>query len=235
MPVRAVLFDLDDTLYDHTFAAPSALAVLAVEYHGFARAGVEALAVAHHEILNLLHPRVVAGELSLHAARIERFRLLAQRFGQPVDEMAVHGMVDCYRGTYQREERLVPGSAELLHALRTAGLRLGIVSNSTRTEQTDKLERLGVLDCFDAVVVSGDHAINKPDRRLFDLARQALEVSTDAAVFIGDNWPVDVEGALGAGMRAVWFNRFGLTAPDSSVAQLRDFALPAAIDVLLGR
>jgi putative hydrolase of the HAD superfamily len=144
-------------------------------------------------------------------------------------------MVSRYRGTCLREGRLVPDVQRLLDALLDRDVALGVISNSTREEQIGKLLRLGILDRFEHIVVSGDHGINKPDRRLFDIALRMIGSPAERAVFVGDNWHADVEGARNAGLRAIWFNRFELPAPDPTVEQLRDFMLPEAIDRLLHR
>ena len=66
-----------------------------------------------------------------------------------------------------------------------------------------------MIDAFDDIVVSADHGINKPDARLFHIALDRLGVSPAQAVHVGDSWSADIEGAINAGIRPVWFNRFG--------------------------
>jgi putative hydrolase of the HAD superfamily len=89
-----------------------------------------------------------------------------------------------------------------LARLKAAGLLLGVVSNSEgRAEQA--LEAAGLRDYFDVVVDSGILGIEKPDPRIFQAALQALRVTPEEALYVGDLYDVDVLGAQAAGMQAV--------------------------------
>ena len=73
-PVRAVLFDLDDTLFDHSHAMSQALAALKADEPAFAAWTAEYLEARHGEVLEVLHQDVLAGRLSIDDAREERER-----------------------------------------------------------------------------------------------------------------------------------------------------------------
>lgn len=97
---------------------------------------------------------------------------------------------------------VVERSAESLERLRSAGLRLGVVSNSDgRVEQA--LEAAGLRGYFDVVIDSALVGIEKPDPRIFHAALEALGVSPEEALYVGDLYEVDVIGARAAGMEAV--------------------------------
>lgn len=114
----------------------------------------------------------------------------------------------------------VPG---VLAELRGAGLRLGVVSNWD-TRLPDLLERLGISGVFDVVVCSSEVGVEKPDRRIFLQAATRLRISPGAALHIGDGRLEDVEGALGAGMRALHLDRV------RGAGDLRDLSrLPALL------
>ena len=87
--------------------------------------------------------------------------------------------------------------------------RLGLVSNFP-CGQTIRLslERTGLIRFLDAVVVSGEIGYVKPHPLPFTLILEQLQVSPAEAVFVGDNWLADVQGAKRAGLRAVWFRRW---------------------------
>ena len=114
----------------------------------------------------------------------------------------------------------VPG---VLAGLRGAGLRLGVVSNWD-PRLPDLLERLGLSGFFEVVVCSSDVGVEKPDRRIFLSAATRLRVPPGAALHIGDGRLEDVEGALGAGMRALHLDRI------RGAGDLRDLSrLPALL------
>jgi putative hydrolase of the HAD superfamily len=112
---------------------------------------------------------------------------------------------DCL-GRMHRERHLwsnvVERSAESLQRLRAAGLRLGVVSNSDgRVEQA--LEAAGLRGYFDVVIDSALVGVEKPDPRIFHAALDALGVSPEEALYVGDLYEVDIIGARAAGMQAV--------------------------------
>jgi putative hydrolase of the HAD superfamily len=61
-----------------------------------------------------------------------------------------------------------------------------------------------VEQLFDAIVISEEVGVRKPDRRIFDLTLTRLGVEADDAVFVGDHPETDIRGAQEAGMRAIW-------------------------------
>jgi putative hydrolase of the HAD superfamily len=94
----------------------------------------------------------------------------------------------------------------LARELAAAGVRVGVVSNS-EGRLAELFVEIGIDDAFAAVIDSGRIGIEKPDARIFAQALDALGGTADRAVHIGDSWPADIVGALGAGWRAVWFGR----------------------------
>jgi putative hydrolase of the HAD superfamily len=83
------------------------------------------------------------------------------------------------------------------------------------------LDGVGVVDHLDFVVDSGEVGVEKPDRRIFDLALARAGVAAAEAAYIGDLYTIDVLGAGAAGLRAVlldpggfWGARDCAKAPD---------------------
>jgi putative hydrolase of the HAD superfamily len=91
---------------------------------------------------------------------------------------------------------------EALERLRSAGLRLGVVSNSDgRVEEA--LRAAGLSDYFDVVIDSSLVGVEKPDPRIFQAALDALAVRPEESLYVGDLYEVDVVGARAAGIEAV--------------------------------
>lgn len=102
----------------------------------------------------------------------------------------------------------------LLQELRQAALRMAVVSNFDYTPTARfVLERAGVADLFDAIVVSDEVGWRKPKAVIFERALARLAVRSDRALFVGDRADIDVAGAQAVGMRAVWVNRGGEPLP----------------------
>ena len=131
---------------------------------------------------------------------------------------------------------LLDGAAEGIRALREAGFRLAIVSDTgfpSGAAQTTILERDGLADAFDALVYSCDIGRAKPHAAMFRAALDALQVEPHEALHVGDIERTDVAGALAMGMRAV---RIDVTRDSgSSAAELVAPTWEAILAHVLGR
>ena len=106
------------------------------------------------------------------------------------------------------EVRIIDGVRELLPALESLGLSMGVVSNSSFAAATleKELERQGIRRHFMFVISSADYGIRKPDPMIFEVALRRIGVAPELAWFAGDNVRYDIEGARGAGLFPVAFN-----------------------------
>jgi putative hydrolase of the HAD superfamily len=234
--VRAVLADLDDTLFDHRHATRAALAHLHISVPAFGAWPREALEARHADVLEVLHREVLAGRLSIEAARAERFRRLLEMAGAgptreagagPAREHAAADGLEAaaalaqeYRRRYESAWQPVPGATALAAALTDAGIALVIVTNNVTREQQLKLDRCGLGPYVSALVTSEDVGVTKPDLRIFTTALDVAGAAPEEAVMLGDSWATDVVGALAAGVRPVWLNRGGTPPPGQGVAEL---------------
>ena len=120
-----------------------------------------------------------------------------------------------------------PGLTEALDTLRTAGIPLGVVSNSAFSGYVlaSELERNGLLDRFEFLMSSADYGARKPHRAMLLTAAAKLKLDSADIWFIGDSLRHDVAGAIHAGMTAVWYNPGG-AEPDGPVphVELRHWA-----------
>lgn len=98
-----------------------------------------------------------------------------------------------------------PGVVELLHCLKGKA-RLGIVSNAQRLFTIPELSKFNLIDFFDAIVLSSEAGVRKPNPEIFHTLLDTLGVPPEAAVFVGDNLFDDVYGASQVGMKTIWIN-----------------------------
>lgn len=227
--LKAVLFDLDDTLYDHQHGSRRALTALYERHACFQQQPFEALERQHSELLEHYHLGVLRGELTLDQARFTRFSDLLAHYD--ADAVSVDDLLVLYRQTYLASEQVIPGAVALLERLRGVGLKTGLITNNVTVEQLGKLKRLGLEALFDVVVISESAGFAKPDPRIFALALAQLGCTADEVIMVGDSWSADVQGAHAAGIRAIWLNRSGRTCPDASLAQ--EIATLDALEAIL--
>lgn len=192
-PVHGVLLDLDDTLVDRTaafrrwlmdlmarspaaFAAPEAdlTALLAIDDRGRRDRR------AFYDALLDRHPALRAAGLNAEGIQADIVARL------PLVVMP---------------DPLVVATVE---RLRRRGLRLVVVTNGSSSNQRQKLARSGVEHLLDAVIVSGEVGISKPDPQIFAQALAAISVAPADALFIGDDPRRDIVGAGDVGIRTCW-------------------------------
>lgn len=222
--MKAVLFDLDGTLY---------------AYDPCHRAGLDAAYEVLSARLDLARP---AFEALYERARGERFRHLGEvaaahsrelYFKFLVEELADLPDVrlslaahDAYWEGYLAEMEPLPGCRELLEALAPRA-RLGLVTNLTTNVQLRKLVRLGLEATFEVIVTSEEAGADKPHPACFRLARERLGLPAHELVMIGDDLERDVLGADRVGIPSVWLRlgrpRRPLPERARSVEDLRSF------------
>jgi putative hydrolase of the HAD superfamily len=186
---RAVLFDLDDTLYEQTTwlsGAWDAVVAVAKPY------GVE-----HRALRAALHD--ICAEGSDRDAIIDR---ALARVGR--SDLAVAPLLAAYRAHAPERLTPYPGVVAALEAL-APQMALGLVSDGDLTIQRNKLHALGLESRFDIVVFSDElgREYRKPNPAPLLAALVGLGVDASAAVYIGDRPDHDVAAANAAGMRAI--------------------------------
>ena len=98
--------------------------------------------------------------------------------------------------------------------------KLGLVTNGASCLQREKIDGADVGGYFDAIAISGDLGIGKPDLRIFESVLDRLDVEPEQAAMVGNSLNSDIRSAQAAGIHAVWLNRAGKTRDDSIVPDL---------------
>jgi putative hydrolase of the HAD superfamily len=129
-----------------------------------------------------------------------------------VDDALAEELAERFGVERRARHETFPDAAPALDAL-AGRYSLALVTNGASCLQREKLEASGLGDRFDAVIVSGEVGAGKPDRAVFEAALRAVDAQPGDAVMVGDNLSKDIDGALAAGLRAVWVNRRGQPPP----------------------
>lgn len=99
---------------------------------------------------------------------------------------------------------LMDGALEVLERLKGSGVKLGLITNGSVQSQNSKIDRVGLRSYFDAIVVSDEVQVKKPDPAIFEIALQRLGIEPSAAVYVGDHPVNDILGAKKAGLLPIW-------------------------------
>ncbi|WP_210508955.1 HAD family hydrolase [Naasia sp. SYSU D00057] len=207
MTLRAVLFDLDDTLFAHRSAVEAAI-VAHLRTTGIAVEDPELIRARWRDIEEHHYHRYLAGELTyLGQRRARAADLMTASGAPPLSDAEADEWWTAYLREYRDAWRLHDDALPCLDALTAAGQRLGIITNGELDFQTTKLDAMLLSSRMDVVVASGDVGVTKPDRRIFELACERLGVAPGKAAYVGDRLRTDAMGAAAAGLTGVWLDR----------------------------
>lgn len=214
--VRAVLFDLCDTLV-HFDAERLPLVEIDQQptrstAHAIHGAMVSSPSVAFDAFFTCL--KTVTAEIAIQrdldhreVTSQERFRRVLDRLGLPAGPDHALRLVDAHMARLAHA-LVTPAHHREVMSVLSARVRLGIVSNFDHAPTVrEVLRRDRLEEFFDVMVVSDEVGWRKPHRVMFETALQRLEVSAGEALFVGDNYELDVLGATQAGLAAAWYTR----------------------------
>lgn len=136
-------------------------------------------------------------------------------------------LAEMTRGISRRRLGLYPHTRKILDVLHRI-YPLAIVTDAQSGYVRGELHKVGLLNYFNPIVISGDHGFSKPDPRLFQIALDQMDVTSEHALFVGDNLHRDILGARQIGMTTVLFNPKPIPAvhqectPHHTITDLRE-------------
>jgi putative hydrolase of the HAD superfamily len=213
MSIRAVVWDVDDTLFDYTTADRLGMrAHLAAEGLLGAYESVEQAIVRWREITDAQWARFSAGAATFEGQRRDRVRVF---LGEQLTDAEADAWFQRYIAHYETAWTLFPDVLPVLDAL-AASHRHAVLSNSSIHVQDRKLRVLGVYDRFEAILCAAELGVSKPEAGAFHAACAALELAPHQVAYVGDHPEIDGRGAADAGLLSVWIDRDGVyTAADA--------------------
>ncbi|WP_328768402.1 HAD family hydrolase [Streptomyces sp. NBC_00286] len=242
MTIRAVVWDVDDTIFDYSTADRAGMrGHLAAEGLLEGYASVEQALDRWRKVTDQQWARFAAGEASFEGQRRDRVRVF---LGEEMTDAEADAWFQRYITHYEAAWELFPDVLPALDTL-AATHRHAVLSNSSLHVQDRKLRVLGVYDRFETVLCAAELGVSKPEARAFHAACEALSLPPHQVAYVGDHPEIDGQGAAGAGLFSVWIDRTGVSTltgegPDTGVeiapdqpAGLRRITSLAELPVLL--
>ncbi len=220
--IRAVFFDLDDTLIDTSKLAENARknAIENMIRHGLP---VD-FGIAYHELLELINEY---GSNFPH-----HFDYLLRRLDLPYEPKWVAAGVIGYHNTKIAYLKTVKGVRRTLLRLKEMGLQLGVITDGDPVKQWEKILRTGIDDYFEAVLISDSVGVKKPHRKIFEKALEMFDLKPHEAAVVGDRLYSDVYGAKRVGMTAIWFKYGKYANRELDYLEYADFTVRDLEDVV---
>ena len=215
--IKAVIFDLDDTL---------------ISEKEYIRSGFREVAINISKEYNLKRDNVYELLLDIFEKDSKNvFNRLLDKLNISYEIDDIKKLVDIYRG-HKPEIKLYDDAKYILDTLYKKGIKLGIITDGYKITQRNKLEALNIEDYFEYIVVTDElgREFWKPHSRPYEIMRDKLNLDYDEMVYVGDNVSKDFVTANKLGMNTIFINRIGgvysgIEMDDEYLANLEVFNL----------
>lgn len=210
--IRAIGFDLDNTLFDHREAATKGLELLVAE-KGWTYIGDKSVGSEWHRLEDHFFALYVAGTMTLMDHRRARMRNFLTSTDVFIDDRDLDALWEDYLRHYSNSWVAYPDVTSVLGDLKASGLKLAVLTNGQQAQQEAKLAAMGLTHFFEVVLAIGTLDALKPDRKAFEHLCRVLDCDAEEILFVGDDLNYDVRASINAGLHGVWLNRNNSPAP----------------------
>ncbi len=215
--MKAVLFDLDETLLDRSASMLKFLRWQAHEQLGSGLVDKEQYITRFIQLDN----NGALWKDKVYAALLQEFSIETHTTAE---------LLATYEEKFCDFCMAKPGAAEALTELESMGLKMALVSNGPTPFQERNFSALEFNEKFEQVVVSAAVGLRKPESAIFQLACERLSVEPRECAFVGDNPIADIEGANAAGIFSVFVPSKRYPACEFADAVCTDFRdLPSIV------
>lgn len=203
--IKAVIFDIDNTLYDYDAVHEVGMEALWTYCRDTFAIEKPAFMEVYRKAWSLSESRIGTDTAAIHS-RMLRLQCMAELLGQPLFPH-VSNMYHAYWDTLIAHMQPAPGILELLAELKKQGIKIGICTDMTAYIQYRKLEQLRMGSFIDMIVTSEEAGAEKPHPRIFELCVDKVGCRPEECVLIGDNVKKDVLGAVNYGLCGIWYSQ----------------------------
>ncbi|MBS7527028.1 YjjG family noncanonical pyrimidine nucleotidase [Fusibacter paucivorans] len=197
--LRVVLLDLDNTFFNYDAGEKQAFdeTMSAFDLPSSSYPIYQQINKAYWEKLE-------RGEITKSALRIQRFEDFLKQIGS---DLIPKEVADIYLENLSKACILYDDSLDVLKQLKAQYL-VAAVSNGIESVQLSRLKLAGIESLFDAVIISEQVGVNKPDPAIFEAALKRVDYHgpMGSVLMVGDNLNADILGAKALGMRTCWMN-----------------------------
>jgi HAD superfamily hydrolase (TIGR01509 family) len=212
--IKAVLFDVDDTLFDRNLAQRKVLDLIIRQLPDVFN-GLEKKRVieAFLESDRIATEKFNAGA-PFEGIRDYRNQIFLRSLGITGDY--AHTITELYIRDSPTVKAPVEGAASTVKNL-SKRFKVGVVSNGAPDVQYRKLETMGLRGLFSCIVLLEELGIRKPDPKIFHYALSLLHVEASECLYVGDSYTNDVIGAKTVGIQVCWLNRISAKPQDENI------------------
>ena len=196
--MKAVLFDLDNTLIDFMKMKEEAVSA---SVSAMVTAGIGLEKKKAEKLLFEIYWKIGIEDQQI-------FQEFLKKVKGTVDNHLLAKAILAYRGKKAEFARPLPGAVKIVKSLKKRGYKVGIVSDAPGINAWIRLCQMGIDSLFDVVITLDETGEKKPSSKPFNLALKELSILPQDVVYVGDRPERDIKGAKKLGMKTV-FARYG--------------------------
>lgn len=201
--VNNLFFDLDHTLWD--FDKNSDLTFFKILKKNNLNIDVSRFLNSYHPINRKYWELYRENKVSKADLRYYRLSDTFKKLNYDINDDLINQLAIDYIEHLSDFNHLIPDTLIVLNSLKS-NYRMHIITNGFKEVQKRKLEKSKLIQYFDSVTISEDVGVKKPHKLIFDHALTAANANVENSVMIGDNFNADILGALGVGMKAIYYD-----------------------------
>ena len=198
MPVRALLMDIDDTLFDFQTSSQNALSIA---FRSFGLPFTQEMWARYRALDMDFWQRFERGAITKEVLYVERFRVFFAEYGLKADPAAFNA---AYFRELGAQRNFMPHCEQALRQLH-AQYKIFIVTNGNTDIQKRRIAASGMSQYFDRVFISEQMGCKKPDKLFYDKVFAAVgEEYRTQSIMIGDSLSSDMQGGRNAGLPTIF-------------------------------
>ncbi|PFL24408.1 2-haloalkanoic acid dehalogenase [Bacillus cereus] len=192
-----MLFDLDDTLLDRDKAVDKLFSIILEEFYGD---------VEQHAVKNAMLQKFKEYDKKSygHSDKVKVLESLFDEF-PPKYRLSRNYIQDFWNNNFPKCFSINQKTINIISTIKSH-IKVGIITNGSTQRQKAKIINTNLNRYFDTIIISEEAGFNKPDKRIFELALNKLNVQSEDVLFVGDDLEKDIAGCQNANIKGIWFN-----------------------------
>lgn len=194
--IKAVIFDLDDTLLNRDKAVDNLFFVILKKcYEDVSNTEIDRMLIRFKEC-----DKNYYGENN-------KVNVLESFFDEfpPKYRFPHNSIQQFWNNNFPNCFSINQNTLKIVNAIKNR-VKVAMITNGATQRQKAKIMNTHLNSCFEIIIISEEVGFSKPDRRIFELALNKLNVEPEATLFVGDDLEKDIAGCQNANIKGVWFN-----------------------------
>ncbi|QWG76529.1 MULTISPECIES: HAD-IA family hydrolase [Bacillus cereus group] len=192
-----MLFDLDDTLLDRDKAVDKLFSIILEEFYGD---------VEQHAVKNEMLQKFKGYDKKSYG-HSDKVKVLESFFDEfpPKYRLPRNYIQDFWNNNFPKCFSINQKTINIINTIKSH-IKVGIITNGSTQRQKEKIINTNLNRYFDTIIIFEEAGFSKPDKLIFELALNKLNVQSEDVLFVGDDLEKDIAGCQNANIKGIWFN-----------------------------